>query len=50
MTDRELVLMDINKVYDLQGREGIRLDIPRTNKTMAGMPGMITTLNDAIIM
>ena len=39
MTDRELVLMDINKVYDLEGLEGIKLDIPRTNKTMAGMPG-----------
>ena len=39
MTDRELVPMDIDKVYDEKQQHGIGLYIPRTNETVAGLPG-----------
>lgn len=40
MTNRELVELQISKVYDENSEEGIFLDIPRTNDTRAPLPSM----------
>lgn len=38
MRNREMILVDVNKVFDEYGEEGIKLDIPRTNDSETGMP------------
>ena len=38
-----MLLVDVNKVFDEYGEEGIKLDIPRTNDSETGMPSR--TLN-----
>ena len=43
MRNREMLLVDVNKVFDEYGEEGIKLDIPRTNDSETGMPSR--TLN-----
>lgn len=44
MTDRELVLMDIDKVFDQEQQNGIGLYIPRTNETLLSLPGFVLSI------
>ncbi len=39
ITNRDNVPVDVKEVYDLEGNEGILLDIPRTNSSGIGLPG-----------
>ena len=37
MTSRDHIILDIDNVYDRHKREGILIDIPRTNKSRTGI-------------
>jgi hypothetical protein len=39
VTNQNLVLQEVSGVLDLTGKEGILIDIPRTNTTADNIPG-----------